>query len=212
MINFHDLTYYEMLDIPASASDFEIRQSYKNALSIYNEDSLVTYSLFNDEERDMILKSIEDAFSTLINNRARVDYDGMLVRSGKVKESDLIKADKQKFIQIFNTGNSAEDCAFKKKVKEKVKNKEAKDISDQIISKELISGSDLKRLRQAMDIELEEINEVTRISVSILKSIEEDNAEELPSGIYLQNFLKVYADFFRIDSRKVIDGYLRNLK
>jgi DnaJ-class molecular chaperone len=212
MKSFNVLNYYEILEIRANASDLEIRQAYKDTLSIYNEDSPVTYSMFSDNERDKILKTIGKAFSTLIDRKSRVEYDSVLVRSGKVKKSDLIKTDKQKLISIFGDRSSAGDNAFNRKVKEKAKYREAKEISDQIISKELISGKDLKRLRQAMSIELEEVYEVTRISVSILKSIEENNAEGLPSGIYLQNFLKIYADFFKIDSKKIINGYLKNLK
>ena len=30
----------------------------------------------------------------------------------------------------------------------------------------------------------------------------------LPQTFYLKNFLKVYAELFNLDSRKVIDGYL----
>jgi len=212
MKSFNVLNYYEILEIRANASDLEIRQAYKDTLSIYNEDSPVTYSMFSDNERYEILKTIETAFSTLIDRKSRINYDSMLVRSGKVKQSDLIKTDKQKLITIFGDRSSTSDNAFNKKVKGKTKYREAKEISDQILSKDLIAGNDLKRLRQAMSIELEEVYEVTRISVSILKSIEENIDEELPSGIYLQNFLKIYADFFKIDSKKVINGYLKNLK
>jgi DnaJ-class molecular chaperone len=45
MKSLEKLNYYEMLEVPVNASYFEIRQAYKEALSIYNEDSLVTYTL-----------------------------------------------------------------------------------------------------------------------------------------------------------------------
>ena len=54
MKKFEDLSYYEILEIPVGASSYEIREAYKEALSIYNEDSLTTYSLFTDDERDEI--------------------------------------------------------------------------------------------------------------------------------------------------------------
>ena len=66
------LNYYEVLQIPVSASFLEIKRAYKEALSIYSEDSLATYCLFSDDERDTILTIIENAFLTLIDKDKRV--------------------------------------------------------------------------------------------------------------------------------------------
>ena len=107
MKRFEELNYYEMLEVPVNASDFEIRQAYKDTLSIYSEDSTATYSLFSDEERNKILKNIECAFTTLIDRKARIDYDRMLVVSGRIDEYDLIKTDNQKLVSLFgNRGSS----------------------------------------------------------------------------------------------------------
>lgn len=211
MKNFNELNYYDMLEIPASASDFDIRQAYKDTLSIYNEDSSVTYSLFSDEERKQILESIECAFATLIDKKTRVDYDRMLVQSGQINESDLLKTDRRKPMPIFGNRNSTSPIISKRRIEEKVEDEEVKGIATEILSKELISGNDLKRLRKAMGIELQEIFEVTRISVSVLEYLEENNIEKLPSGSYIKNFLKIYAGFLRIDSKKVMEGYLKNI-
>ena len=43
MKNFDGLNYYEILKIPANSPSFEIKRAYEDALSIYNENSLVTY-------------------------------------------------------------------------------------------------------------------------------------------------------------------------
>ena len=71
MKKYEELNYYETLEIPFGASPFEISQAYKDALSIYNEDSLITYSFFDDDERDRILKKIEKAFFILIDQKKR---------------------------------------------------------------------------------------------------------------------------------------------
>ena len=54
MKKYEELNHYETLEIPIGASFFEISQAYKDALSIYNEDSLITYSFVDDDERDRI--------------------------------------------------------------------------------------------------------------------------------------------------------------
>lgn len=211
MKTFNELNYYEMLEIPVNATDFEIRQAYKDTLSIYSEDSTVTYSLFSNEERKQILRSIECAFTTLINRKSRAEYEKMLLASGEIKEADLIKSDSQKLISIFGGNSSTASRISSSNIEEKAKSEAVQSIADDILSKELITGNDLKALRTAMGIELQDIYEVTRISVPVLQSMEDGDRAKLPSGSYLKNFLKIYANFLRIDAKKIVDGYIKNI-
>ncbi len=103
MKKYEELNHYEALEIPPGASPFEVSQAYKDALSIYNEDSLITYSFFDDDERDLILKKIEKAFLTLIDPIKRTTYDRKLVRGGEADESILIKKERKKPISLFQT-------------------------------------------------------------------------------------------------------------
>ena len=93
---FDNLNYYEILEISMSASSLEVRQAYEEAFSMYSEDSLVTYSLFGDKEREEILKRIEEAFATLIDREKRAEYDRNLVdiagqnhKAGPVRDTGL---------------------------------------------------------------------------------------------------------------------------
>ena len=212
MKSFDELNNYEILDIPINASEFEIRQAYKEALSIYDKDSLATYSLFTDEERSDVLKKIEEAFYTLIDEKTRTDYDKMLVQAGKVEASSFNKKELRKPIPLFRTRTSIDESSFFKRIKRKVEVQELKEISNQILSKDVISGKDLKMLRESIGIELEEIFEIARISISTLQAIEENQPDRLPSKIYLKNFLKLYADILQVDSKKIVDGYLKSIQ
>ena len=78
MKNFEELDYYEILDIPIDASSFEISRAYRNALELYSEDSLLTYSLFSDRERVNILKKIVRAYNTLSDDTKRRTYNERL--------------------------------------------------------------------------------------------------------------------------------------
>ncbi len=69
----------------------------------------------------------------------------------------------------------------------------------------------IKEIREAYGLELEEIFQVARISVSILKSIEDNQIEDLPSFFYLKNFIKSYAEILQIDPKRIIDGYMKNI-
>jgi hypothetical protein len=78
MNKFEELNYYEILEMPVNASSFEIRRAYRNALEVYSDHSLLTYSLFSVEERVNILKKLEDAYHTLIDRTKRTAYDASL--------------------------------------------------------------------------------------------------------------------------------------
>ncbi|MBW1771674.1 MAG: helix-turn-helix domain-containing protein [Deltaproteobacteria bacterium] len=211
MKKFQDLNYYEVLEVPPNASDFEIRQAYKEAIAIYDEDALASYSLFEEGEREEVLEKIEEAFDILVDKHARAAYDKMLLDSGKIDPSLLKQQDKNKPIPLFQSRDSFGEDAFSKRVKEKTRDKDLSGVTGQILAKEQISGKDLKKLREFLGITLDEIFEVTRIGVSTLKAIEENDFESLPSSVYLKNFLKTYAEFLKIDPNRVIDGYMKNI-
>ncbi|MGB6379623.1 MAG: SH3 domain-containing protein [Syntrophobacteria bacterium] len=87
MNKFEELNYYEILEIPVNASSFEIRRAYRNAVEVYSDHSLLTYSLFSAEERVNILKKLEDAYNTLIDRAKRIAYDASL--SDKSSNTDI---------------------------------------------------------------------------------------------------------------------------
>lgn len=210
MKSLDSLNYYEILKISVNASFIEIKRAYRDVLSIYDEDSFATYSLFPDGERDNILKVIEKAFLTLIDENKRAAYDRMLVDSGQLDMS-AVRKEQKKPTPLFRTNDVTNVDNLAARVRKKSKEKEVEKLANEILSKDLISGSDLIELRKAVGVELSEIDVVTKISVSVLKSIEEDQFENLPSDIYLKNFLKSYAEVLQIDSQKIVDGYLENI-
>ena len=210
MKSLDGLNYYEILKIPVNASFIEIKRAYRAVLSIYDEDSFATYSLFSNGERDNILKAIEKAFLTLIDEDKRADYDRMLVDSGQLDMS-VIRKEQKKPTPLFRTNDVTNVENLAERVRKKSKEKEVEKLANEILSKDLISGSDLIELRKAVGVELSEIDVVTKISVSVLKSIEENQFENLPADIYLKNFLKSYAEVLQIDSQKIVDGYLKNI-
>jgi len=213
MERFEDLNYYELLELPANASPFEIRQAYRSALSIYEEDSMISDSFFTDKERNAILRTIEEAFSTLIDKSQRVAYNKELIDSG-VMDASLLEKGKPKSkdpIPLFSLKKTRGQNSLSARVKNRIERKDFAEVSREILSKDLISGKDLERFRKHVGIAVEEIFEVTRISLKVLRAIERDDVKSLPRTFYLKNFLKAYAELFKLDSGKVIDGYLENI-
>ena len=212
MERFKNLNHYELLEIPVDALPFEIRQAYRNALSIYEEESMISASFFTDYERNDILRKIEEAFSTLIDKNQRAAYNQKLASAGVIDVSLLekIKFKSKGPIPLFSLKKTGGQQSLAGKVKKRIEKKDYTQISDEILSKDLISGKDLERLREHVGIAVEEIFEVTRISLKVLTAIENDDVASLPQEFYLRNFLKAYAELFKLDSKKVIEGYLRH--
>jgi len=205
------LNYYEILKIPMSSSYFEIKRAYKDALSLYNEDSIVTYSLFSKEERDKIIEDIENAFSTLTNDQKRATYDQMLVDSGQVET--LIPSREKQYAStpLSSTHASVNENHLYSRVKEKLLTENVKTLSDEILLKERLSGDDLKKLRKAVGVKIQEIQYITKIRTSVLKAIEENRFEDLPPDTYLRGFLRSYAKILQINPQKVVDGYSKTI-
>ena len=210
MKNLEGLNFYQILKIQPNASFIEIKRAYKEALAVYGEGSLATYSLFSDEERTLLLKAIEKAFFTLIDEDKRAGYDRLLVDTGEVDSSVLADKSQNKPIPLFSNNDfvSAEDIA--NRVQKKSAEKEVTALLKEVLGKDLISGDDLKRLRNACGIKILEINVITKISAMVLRSIEANRYESLPADVYLNNFLRSYAQILQIDSQRVIDGYYQN--
>ena len=55
---------------------------------------------------------------------------------------------------------------------------------------------------------VDQINLSTNISLTNLRSIEEDNLDDLPAPVYLRGYLKQIAQFLGVDSDWVVPGYM----
>jgi cytoskeletal protein RodZ len=67
-------------------------------------------------------------------------------------------------------------------------------------------------LRESLGIDLKAFFQTTKISPTILQAIETDDKANLPPAIYLNSFLKSYAEVLQLDTKMIVDGYWRNLK
>src|ERR1700691_3370401 len=75
MRDIHDQTYYELLEIDATATQEEILKAYNRARATYGHNSPALYSLFNKEEAQELLRLIDEAYAVLSNQFKRKQYD-----------------------------------------------------------------------------------------------------------------------------------------
>lgn len=178
-----DLNHYEVLEIPQQATYGEIQRAYEIARRTYGKNAIASYPLFGPEELEEILKRIEEAYRTLIDPGRRERYDQAL----------------------FGTTASA---AAPPSEKPRLKNQP---LPHPYGEQEELSGKDLKQLRESRGIELAEIADQTRISLSYLTFLEEDRFQMLPPEVYLRSYLLQYARAIGFESKAVSDRYFTYL-
>ena len=211
MKTFENENYYEILQVPANARADEIKHAYRDALAIYEAESVATYSLFSEEQRERLLQAIETAFGTLINEDKRTAYNQMLIDTGQVDAANFSRQGRRQLAAYSDTRSTSTEKSLSQWVRKKADAPEIRQLIEAILSQNLLSGLALKQLREAYGIELSEVYAITKISGDSLKRIEADQFEELPAEVYLRQFLKSYADILHIDSGHVVDSYLRSM-
>jgi DnaJ-class molecular chaperone len=181
-------TYYEVLEVSTTATTKEIQRAYEHAKETFQADSMAVYSLFSDKEVKEIEEAVEEAYRVLMDESSRKRYDqAHLRKSGEPSverplEAQVTSREKKAPLSFTDLSLHAEVEHYR--------------------------GKELRQLRERMGLELETVSKETKISLKILRYLEEENFEKLPALVYLKGFLKSYAQSLGLDSQKVIEGYL----
>ncbi|MFL5346663.1 MAG: helix-turn-helix domain-containing protein [Hyalangium sp.] len=75
---FEQQTYYELLEIPASAPETEIRAAYERAIETYSPDSVAVYTLVDPGQIDALRARLTEAMEILTDSDLRAEYDRMI--------------------------------------------------------------------------------------------------------------------------------------
>jgi cytoskeletal protein RodZ len=73
-------------------------------------------------------------------------------------------------------------------------------------------GAWLRREREAREIALAEIAEVTKISKAYLHALEDERFDVLPAPVFAKGFLREYAKYVGLDPDEVVNSYLTALQ
>ena len=71
-------------------------------------------------------------------------------------------------------------------------------------------GARLKREREKRSITLEDVSVSTKISLRMLRALEEERFEQLPGGIFNKGFVRAYARHLGIDEDQAVADYLES--
>jgi curved DNA-binding protein CbpA len=202
--------FYELLGIEFDVSSFEISRAYKENYQLYHEDSLVSYSLFSREEREKILARLDEAYATLIDEKKRSGYDQSLIECGILKEG-MKSQDGRKTSGLLSDSKVSTNntiLAIRNELKAMVS---SNPVIQEILTHDALWGKDLKRIRDELGVSLEIIREMTKVRMTFLRAIEEDEYEKAPSRMFLKSYVKVYAQSIGLDGDFVASRYLNKI-
>ena len=77
-MKFVSQSYYEILDVDPSASEEQVKRSYRLVRRSFEPESMAIYSLYSPEETEAIGSKIDEAFGILTNRDRRRTYDKFL--------------------------------------------------------------------------------------------------------------------------------------
>ncbi len=79
---------------------------------------------------------------------------------------------------------------------------------DYISDEDCFCGTAIKKTRESLCVELNEIAAGTKISERYLKYIENENFDALPGKVFVRGYLHAYAEFLKLDPVRLINEYM----
>ena len=210
MKRLKDLNFYELLEVAFDASPFEVHQAYKEMVQLYHGDSLASYSFFSKEEREEILAKLDEAYSTLMDEKRRSLYDQSLIELGILDKATQYQRDRTKLSLMHDAKRPAANTALR--IRNRLKPiASSNPVIQEILANDVLSGKDLKKIRDELGVSLEEIAEMVKVRIVYLHAIEDDQFEKTPSRIFLKGFLRAYAQCMGLDADIVASRYLKRI-
>lgn len=207
MKNFIEKNYYEILDINPTSHIEEVHSAYRIAVNTYNADNSAMYSLLTSEECKDILNKIEEAYSVIGDPEKKIQYDNT-----KGFELNQIKSPKQD--ESFSYGQKENLSISKTAIRSKfsLSYKTDENFEKQIESTESFTGDFLKTIREYKSVTLERMSDLTKVSKTHLKHIEEDMIEKLPADVYTRGFVFQYAKALKLNPELVSTSYMQHTR
>ncbi|RMF14507.1 MAG: hypothetical protein D6761_09390 [Candidatus Dadabacteria bacterium] len=205
--------HYAVLDVPTDAKPSEIGAAYRSLRELYDDD-LATYGLLDESERRVELEQIERAYFVLSDYARRKAYDRQLQAEGHAGPWYEAPAAPERITDAAAPAGMQEPApepASEPEVvaePEPAKPQSAPKREIPAIPEEGISGDWLRQVREARGMDLEDLSQRIKITMTQLENIERERFDRLPAPVYLRGFLQSYARELGIDPERVVTDYL----
>ena len=81
-------------------------------------------------------------------------------------------------------------------------------VAEPLVAEPESFGTWLRRQREVREIDLREIADSSKVSMSYLRALEEDRFEVLPAPVFAKGFLRQYARYVGLDPEEVVNFYV----
>lgn len=200
MRGIDELDHYDLLEIPRTASQADVKRAYRLSQQAYGEGSLALYSIFESGDAAEIRERLDEACRVLADPELRAAYDEGRPEVGPTpspEPSPEVSAGvPDPDMSIPETAISSFDAVV-----------EGYDVFEDDEGGEF-DGIRLRRVRLFRGYEIDEIADVTKVSATHLRNIEEENFVDLPADVYLRGFVAAYAKTIGLDPKAVIPSYM----
>jgi curved DNA-binding protein CbpA len=222
-MEFKDKNYYEVLEVSSTSSPEDVHQGYLRAKNAYSQDSLALYSLMSKEECESILQLIEEAYTIISDPHKRRQYDD--ARGINQDLSDSFRQQSRLASvgftkdetdhRIGQSGESAKPQSMTKIVAQKkfqLDYKVNEDFEKEVEQTTEFTGEFLRRVREYKGVDINRMSEMTKVSKTYIKNIEDEDTSRLPAIVYVRGFVYQYAKCLKLNPDLVATSYTYRLK
>lgn len=202
-----ELDHYEVLEVPPGAGFEEIERAYRMTREAYTDDSMALYSVFNHDDAVVIRNRIDEAYRILADPKVRAKYDAEAGISSQLGDAQPPDPAVDTPAVDSRSGGAGRGSAAPAELSSAI---EVIDDLGAEIEEEShdLNGAALRRARLRRGVELDQISDVTKVSVSYLSFIEDEDFERLPASVYIRGFVHAYARAIGLDADRVATNYM----
>ncbi len=208
-----DMNYYELLEVSPRATAQEIHKAYERIRKIYDPNSIALYSLFSPEETEKIRQRVEEAYRTLVYDENRRAYDLTLRDYTDLPAPELVPL--RPAVPTPAPPAARPDpplppaAAIPRPVPQAPEAVTAPPIHPVPADIKEFTGPVLKMMREQRGLSVQNVSDITKLSMRYIEGIEEENYPKLPARPYLRGFLYSYARAIGYEPEQIVISYMK---
>lgn len=204
--------YYEILEVPSTATQHEITVAYEKAKRTYSAQNAALYSVFTEAEASALRELIEEAYSVLSNQNYRNIYEKRLL-SKSFSASDLsLDAVKKASNELFNENSLLQAAPIETSETVRPAYEKNQVLESEIETCNEWDGGFLKKVREYKQYSLELLHEKTKVNPWYLSALENMEPENLPAPVFVRGYVTQFAKTLGLNEKQVAESYMKIYK
>lgn len=215
-------TYYTVLNVDPGASRMMIREAYLRLKGLYNNGGDGLYGIGGTDDVQSQIAELDEAFAILNDDHRRNEYDRSIGLQS-TKPGAMASPISQNALEENWSANPTNNDTIQtsrstlKVIKTRAirpDDAKAQEIYQTILADHDVGdGAILAKLREAINVTIDEIQERTKISLEYIRAMESNRFERLPQVVYVKGFMRSYLKYLCVpNAEKVIVAYAARLE